>query len=70
MSTLRLPHREQTSRSRHSGTVVSAPYPLGHLVRIRFDLVAARLAPPGQPHARRAAFPSVIGGPGCISRLS
>ena len=64
MSTLRPPHREQTSRSRHSGTAVSAPYR---------SAISAASGSTWWPHALHytisrtraaAAFPRVIGGPG------
>jgi hypothetical protein len=47
MSTLRLPHWEQTSRSpiRNGGLGAVA---LGHFGRVGLDLVAARLAPHNQ----------------------
>ena len=50
--TLRLPHREQTSRSRQSRTLV--PLSLGHLGRVALGPVTACLAPHDEPDTGRS----------------
>jgi hypothetical protein len=54
-----------TSRSRHSGTVISAPYRSSHLSWVWLDLMLTRLAPNDEPHAgRRCVAQHHLGGPG------
>jgi hypothetical protein len=61
ISTSRLPHREQTSRSRHSETVVSAPYSCAISAASGSTCHTMSLT------CAAAALPSVIGGPGAVS---
>jgi hypothetical protein len=51
MSIWRLPHLEQTSRERQSGTGRFGAVPLGHLGRVGLNLMPAILARNDQPDA-------------------
>ena len=65
MSTLRLPHCEQRSRVRQSGTVIAAPYRSAisagsastRCLQSRHHTISRKCA--------AAVLPSVAGGPGC-----
>ena len=63
MSILRLPHFEQTNRSRHSGTVVSAPYRSACSVESGSTRCRQAVHRTMSRTWAAAALPSVIGGP-------
>jgi hypothetical protein len=63
MSTSRLPHLEQTSRSRQSSTGFPAAAPSSHLSGIGLDLTLAGLAPHDDADTGVSRAARLIGGP-------